>query len=593
MQFPFSFFDVLVIPSGATSGTRIVIDGVNGTITGYDASDNVTFQLAGDVTVFGPLTGSRVEISDGDFFIYDDSNTLVATVNESGFTTINPSSGESATLSPSAGASAAPVSAESETGAPGTTHPTPSVTLTGTDNIEVRFVAVVPGVAAVGTSFTSPAGFTERTDLSGPADRCHSTTATRAAQPAGAAGVQNFTSSFNFNSAQDWESGISVGLVSSTTPASFRSVASSTMTGFGTDTVARPAGTVNDDLLLMQLVGGGVGTGSNPVVMAPVGWTLLETDGSPTDADGTHSVYYRVANAEPANYTVTYSEASGGSPTCDFTAVVIALQNVDVTATALPGLVLEGDTNLYRSGVSQLATDDSLTVGRDLTVLDDLVVGDDVTISGDAAVTGNVTAANVTATATVAAADVTVSDDLTVTDDIILQSGGDLILQGSTDATLDNQSGRLHLNGFTVPMGKIAQFTATSNDGPHSADTASDMVLNNVPVVINRLYGIHLHTQVTLSVPTTAGLTVSWNILLQLNGSTIDRFAAVRNFSDTIGTAVTWVQTVDAWCYWTAPATQATDDFVVFLDEVAGDGTIQLDGAAVAARTLTIVDFGA
>lgn len=42
----FQQFSSLTIPLGATSGTRIVINGLTGTITGYNALNKVTFIIA-------------------------------------------------------------------------------------------------------------------------------------------------------------------------------------------------------------------------------------------------------------------------------------------------------------------------------------------------------------------------------------------------------------------------------------------------------------------------------------------------------------------------------------------------------------------
>jgi hypothetical protein len=50
MDFNFPFVDVLVLPVGATSGQRIIIDGVNGTIEVYDANDVL-------IGFFGPFGG--------------------------------------------------------------------------------------------------------------------------------------------------------------------------------------------------------------------------------------------------------------------------------------------------------------------------------------------------------------------------------------------------------------------------------------------------------------------------------------------------------------------------------------------------------
>lgn len=45
MRSNFASIRTLVLPAGATSGARIVIDGVNGVITGYDQFNNQSFQL--------------------------------------------------------------------------------------------------------------------------------------------------------------------------------------------------------------------------------------------------------------------------------------------------------------------------------------------------------------------------------------------------------------------------------------------------------------------------------------------------------------------------------------------------------------------
>jgi len=47
MRFGFPFLDVLVLPTGATSGRRIVLDGINGVIQLYRADDTLAIQLGG------------------------------------------------------------------------------------------------------------------------------------------------------------------------------------------------------------------------------------------------------------------------------------------------------------------------------------------------------------------------------------------------------------------------------------------------------------------------------------------------------------------------------------------------------------------
>lgn len=552
MRSQFANLRVLVLPAGATTGTRIVIDGVNGTITGYDANDDVTFQFTGDVSTFGPLTGARVEIVDGTFNIYDSSDNLVAMVSEDGFTAINPFTGSTGVLSPTAGGGSAAVSGKSETTAPGTTDPTPSLTLTGTDNLELRLALVCPGVSPVGTSFTPPATYTERADISGPTERIHSTVATKAGIAAGASGIQNFTSSFNFSNAQDYESGFSVGLVSSSgTPASFRAVSTATQAGFGTLTVTKPAGVVDGDVLIMQLAGGGPGSsGSPPNLFAPAGWDLLQFETNlTTNARARHHVYYRVANGEPASYDVSM-QSVGGTPTSDLAATIVAIQNTDFLSSSQAGLVLGNDTNLYRFSSGVLATDDDLQVGGQLTVISD---GIDITGLADFRSDTNFRA------------------DLQLANGSQLQWTDVVLARGAADS--------LTIDGFTLGNGlRAAPFNSTSNNGAHSSTTTTDMVLNNISVIVNHWYEIWIHTQLSLS-----GTGV-WTLQLLVNGSNYDRLFRIDQVNP--------VCTCDAKVYWQAPATASTDDFAVEANEASGTASLTLVGAATSMRWMSIKDVG-
>lgn len=138
--------------------------------------------------------------------------------------------------------------------------------------------------------------------------------------------------------------------------------------------------------------------------------------------------------------------------------------------------------------------------------------------------------------------------------------------------------------------GVVAQFftVGTDNDGPFTVTTTStDTVLNNVPLVAGRIYGIHFHSQITLSVADGA-----WNILLRRNGSSIDRFARVVNNSDAVGTFATLVTTIDAMVFYEPTVTSSTDDFDVQFEEVSGGATFQADGAGTAIRWFTVIDLG-
>ena len=56
---------IIVIPGGATTGERIVIDGINGTITMYNAADQITGQWSATgqtFTIYG-TDGSYAQLS--------------------------------------------------------------------------------------------------------------------------------------------------------------------------------------------------------------------------------------------------------------------------------------------------------------------------------------------------------------------------------------------------------------------------------------------------------------------------------------------------------------------------------------------------
>lgn len=136
-----------------------------------------------------------------------------------------------------------------------------------------------------------------------------------------------------------------------------------------------------------------------------------------------------------------------------------------------------------------------------------------------------------------------------------------------------------------VPRGIIAQQVLTADGASLTASAATDMALNNVPVVKDHTYAIHLHSEVTFSDLGFAG--DRWYLECRLNGVALDRLANLMP-----GLAGNTSITVDATVYWVAPTTQSTDDFTVFAVEQAGDANIQLRGAATARRTLTVIDLG-
>src|SRR4051812_46618113 len=70
--------DTLVIPTGATTGARIVLDGVTGVITVYDASNNVSAEIS---SVPGPTTGIMTEDIDGSFLLMSPQSPATLQIN--------------------------------------------------------------------------------------------------------------------------------------------------------------------------------------------------------------------------------------------------------------------------------------------------------------------------------------------------------------------------------------------------------------------------------------------------------------------------------------------------------------------------------
>lgn len=523
MRFDFPFIDVLVIPTGATTGVRIEIDGVNGTITGYDASNNVVFQLNGTDAIWGNIpSGTRVEI-DGDtgtVNIYDSSNNLVVMISEDGISAINPFSGAISTLGTGPAIVGAPSSDTSSELIPGTTHNTPSLTPHSTNDLELRYVGVF-ALPDLSTSFTSPATYTERTDASNTTNTVHSTLATKELASGAATGIQTFTSSANFNRADDVSQGITIDIESASgVNATYRSSSTSL-----TDTITKPAGTAQNDILVAFASFINLGD-----LTPPTGWSVL-TDLT-VSFDTRTTVWYRIAGAsEPASYTF------GGVATTDGIATMAAIQNANVTGLNTAGLTLD-DANLYRSAANTLKTDDSLIIAADLDL------GDDMTLSSGSTLTW----ANDTTISRLGAGVLGVNDDL--------QVAGQSVARGLVDTVFD----------------------ATTSNGPHSADAATDMTITNVSVVAGRWYKISFHSQLEL-----VGTGV-WTVDLRLNGSTIDRLCRIDQNTPVI--------TADATVWWQAPTSQATDDFDVFANEASGTATLELVGAASVHRWLTIEDAG-
>jgi hypothetical protein len=130
----------------------------------------------------------------------------------------------------------------------------------------------------------------------------------------------------------------------------------------------------------------------------------------------------------------------------------------------------------------------------------------------------------------------------------------------------------------------VAQQKLTSDSAVFSADGSSDFVLNNVPVIQNHVYAVHAHSDVTYA---SVDVDARWVVRLRVNGANNSvladmepRVAGVVRppFSPTV--------------YWTAPATQPTDDFTIFMDLAVAGATVQFEASATNPRFFTIIDHG-
>src|SRR3990172_7416901 len=98
------------------------------------------------------------------------------------------------------------------------------------------------------------------------------------------------------------------GTPTSVAPVFRASASASAATGVLTLTIARPANTVENDVMVAAI---GV-SASAPTITPPTGWTLVrKTDNAAANANSL-AVYYKVATAsEPANYTWSFSASTG------------------------------------------------------------------------------------------------------------------------------------------------------------------------------------------------------------------------------------------------------------------------------------------
>lgn len=133
----------------------------------------------------------------------------------------------------------------------------------------------------------------------------------------------------------------------------------------------------------------------------------------------------------------------------------------------------------------------------------------------------------------------------------------------------------------SFPRGAITGkgFVSLANSIGYTADTDTDFAINNLPVIAGRTTRFFFASRYTISA---AG---SWALEFKANGTKVDEVGF-------IDAAAAQTGYVSGWADWTAPTTQATDDFVVTANELAGASTLTFIGAGNTPRSLKPSDAG-
>lgn len=129
-----------------------------------------------------------------------------------------------------------------------------------------------------------------------------------------------------------------------------------------------------------------------------------------------------------------------------------------------------------------------------------------------------------------------------------------------------------------LPWGVVGQIFRTSNNGPFNVSTDTALVLNNVPVVSGKEYLFLFNGQCA-----TSGAGSLWALELKVNGTIHDRMCLVQNPPA--------VDYNPGYCWWTAPTTQATDDFLVTATELNPGGDLTIQASATNRASLTMLDL--
>jgi hypothetical protein len=285
--------NIIVLPYGAETGRRIVLDGNLGTVSYYDDSGALVGIVDTDQWAIGNVDppGARVTLDPlGGLRIRAANNQLVAIIDQNGYTIRDATSGLVVAeigqgtfrmvdpvgtdtiemITASAGSLPNPSCVQAVEVNPGSSLVAPAApvfTTTPADDIEIMHVAAWIRAVNQAATMTPPAGATvaERLDMNSAAAVGTLQTSVATRDPAdGLAGTFTSTQS-------NWQHGLGTHVVikgGGTTSPAFRSISSAhleTTAAVDTVTITKPAGVVAGDALLVFVTlgvsGGGVPTG--------------------------------------------------------------------------------------------------------------------------------------------------------------------------------------------------------------------------------------------------------------------------------------------------------------------------------------------
>lgn len=348
--------NVIVLPFGAESGRRIVLDGNTGEAKFYDDSDALVATLDTELWSIGDVgnLGARIQIDPvGGITIRSATNELVAILDQNGYSLRDGTTGQVTAeitkghfhlldpvntdgiemVTSSAGTLSNPAYRSAKEVSPGaslTAPAAPLFTTTPADDIEIAHVAAWKRATLQAATMTPPAGHTEQSDEN--FDHAQGTLQTSVATRDPATGTTG-----DFTSTQsNWDHGLGTRIVvrgGGATSPSFRSISymeTATAAATVVATISKPAGVVAGDVLV-TFVSMGVNGGLIPTGwVTPDGFVFLGANFSTSGSGSTASTlatgcWIKLAGAsEPATYSTTINLPTG---TKLISAQMVAIQN--------------------------------------------------------------------------------------------------------------------------------------------------------------------------------------------------------------------------------------------------------------------------